>query len=191
MKHRILHELKHHAPFTLTATAIAIILVLIFRTMDFEALFEVMHPLHILVSAMATSALYYKYTKKPIQATIVGLLGAILVGTFSDVIFPWLGGLALGINIELHLPIIEEPFIILIASIVGVILGMSTKISKEPHALHVFLSVFASLFYLLSYSGSFEILKFILIALIVFIAVLIPCCISDIVFPMIFVKEKK
>jgi len=189
-KHRILHELKHHAPFTLTATLIAIVLVLIFRNIQFGSFFEVLHPLHLLVSAMATSAMYYKYNKKPIHAFFVGILGAIIIGSFSDVIFPHIGGLALGINIQFHLPLIEETGIVLLSAIIGTLIGMKTKITKEPHAIHVLLSVFASLFYLLAYSGEFAIIKFILITVIVFIAVLIPCCISDIVFPLWFVKKK-
>jgi len=60
----ILHELGHHLPFTLAASLLAGVLVAIvynFWVIPSESFFEVLHPAHVLVSAAATSAIYYKY----------------------------------------------------------------------------------------------------------------------------------
>lgn len=190
VNHNILHELKHHAPFTLTATLLAVVLVLIFKNIQFGPFFEVLHPAHVLVSAIATSAMFYKYKKQFWKGIVIGVVGAILIGTISDVVFPYFGGLLLGLDIQLHIPFIEETVLILGVALLGSFIGIKAKITKEPHATHVFLSVLASLFYLLKYTGEFEIIKFVVIVIIVFIAVLIPCCISDIIFPLWFVRGK-
>jgi glucose-6-phosphate-specific signal transduction histidine kinase len=189
-----LHELKHHTPFTIIATAIAILVVIFVKYLlnknPSEVLFEILHPAHIFVSAIATSAMFYKYKKNFFQAILIGISGAILIGSISDVIFPYLGALIFNLEPEFHLPIIEEPLIILSVSLIGTFIGAKTKLTKIPHTSHVFLSVFASLFYLTAFSNLFTILNFTIGFLIVFVSVIIPCCLSDIVFPFLFLGEK-
>jgi len=186
-------ELKEHIPFTGLATIIAVILIaLTLNTIKpiSETLFEVFHPLHVVVSAFVTTAIYYKYKNKIIPAILIGIVGAILIGTLSDVILPHLEANLLQLHTHFHLPIIEEPLIILSSAIIGSIFGIAIHKTKLPHFLHVFLSVFASLFYIIAYSTNLTMLYLILTSIIVFIAVIIPCCLSDIVFPLIFIKKK-
>ncbi len=188
----LLKELKHHIPFTLSAAIIAVIIVIILYLSKFsmsETAFEILHPMHLFVSAIVTSALFYLYKPKIFQALLVGISGSIIIGSLSDIIFPYLGGLILNINPTIHLPLIESPILILSMSALGSIVGISTKITKMPHFIHILLSVFASLFYLLAFS-QFSIIKFIGIFVIVFVAVIIPCCISDIIYPMLFIKNQ-
>ncbi len=190
---RIKHELIEHSPFTLFATVIAILIVVVIKSALNkeipEAFFEILHPAHLLVSSIVTAAIYYKYKKSIFKSMIIGILGSIIIGSLSDVFFPWLGGITLGLKMEFHLPVIKEPFLIISTAIIGSILGIATKITKIPHFIHVFISVFASLFYIVSFSNGLLPIQFLLSTIIVFIAVLIPCCISDIVFPIIFSKE--
>jgi hypothetical protein len=87
-------ELKHHIPFTALATVIAILVVLVFLILkiDFsETLFEILHPAHVIFSAFATSAIFFRYKKSITKALLVGITGAIIIGSLSDIIFPWLG----------------------------------------------------------------------------------------------------
>jgi hypothetical protein len=189
----IIHELKHHLPFTATATLIAVLISLILikiPNFNSELTFGILHPIHILASAIVTSALFYCYKKNFFQAILIGVIGSIIIGSFSDIIFPWLGGTIFQFHPHFHLPIIEKPILILSASILGGIIGVSTKITKLPHFVHVFLSVFASLFYLLTFSTTINIGYFIIAFIIIFIAVIIPCCLSDIILPFIFIKER-
>jgi hypothetical protein len=191
---KIIHELKKHIPFTALATLIAIfitIFIIYWVKKDIsQEFFHVLHPLHVLASAIVTSGIFYKYKKSFVQAVIIGVLGAIIIGSISDIIFPYIGGLIFNLNIEFHLPIIEMTTIILFTAIIGSILGISLKITRFPHLIHVLLSVFASLFYLLAFSQSFEIIYFIGAFFVVFIAVIIPCCLSDIIFPFFFLRKK-
>lgn len=191
---KILHELQEHIPFTFLATLMAIILIIFVKIVLSkeipESLFHIMHPAHLFVSAIVTSALFYKYKKRIFYALLVGLTGSIIIGSLSDIILPWLGGKSFGFDISFHLALIKEPFLIISSAIIGSFIGILTRFTKTPHFLHVFLSIFASLFYLTSFTTGLNIIQFILSIMIVFIAVLIPCCISDIVFPMLFVRKK-
>ena len=191
---KIIYELKEHIPFTIIATLIAVLIIMyvqfILKKEISDELFHTLHPLHILVSAIATSGIYYKYKKNIFQAILIGIIGAIIIGSISDIIFPYLGGTLLNLNTEFHLPIIENTLLILLVAAIGSVLG-TFKITKIPHMLHVLLSVFASLFYLITFSPEFNMIYFIASFFIVFIAVIIPCCVSDIIFPLLFVRRKK
>lgn len=188
----VLDELKHHMPFTLAASFSAGILVAIFYLVGripSEELFEVIHPAHILVSAIATSAIYWKNKKSIWRAILIGMSGAIIVGTLSDALFPFLAGNLFSLHTHLHLPILEEPVLILGIAFLGSVLGMYSYLFRVSHLLHVFLSIFASLFYLLAFSIKLDAVGILLISGLVFLVVYIPCCISDIVFPLLFLNK--
>jgi hypothetical protein len=142
-----------------------------------------------MVSAVATSALYWKYKKSYWKSIFVGIVGAILIGSLSDVVFPFLTGNLFSLHTSFHLPIIEKPILILGIAFFGAILGMYSNLFRLSHMLHVFLSVFASLFYFLAFSVEMNIGVILLVSGLVFIAVYVPCCISDIVFPLLFIKK--
>jgi len=191
----IAHELKHHLPFTLVASLVASVLVAIIFLVrgglgNFDmAAFEILHPAHVLVSAAATATIFHRYKKSFLESVLIGTVGAILIGTLSDVIFPWISGNLLMLDTHFHLPLAEEPFLIISIAIIGSLIGIFLGLSKVSHLLHVFLSVFASLFYLLAFSSGITIWIILIISLVVFVAVLVPCCISDIVFPLLFIKR--
>jgi hypothetical protein len=148
----IVLELKDHIPFTLIATLIAVIFVFLVQKINLSSLFFVIHPLHIFTSAIVSSAIFYKYKKDFTQALIVGIISSIFIGTISDIIFPYLGGIIFQLKTDFHLSLIEEPITIILVSFFGGITGITTKLTKLPHFLHVFLSVFASLLYLIAFS---------------------------------------
>ena len=154
-----------------------------------SGLFEIMHPAHVLVSAMATAAIYWKYNRSVVKTILVGVGGAILIGSLSDILFPWIFGNLFSLHTHFHLPIIEKPILIIGVALVGSVAGMSLGLFKFSHSIHVFLSIFASLFYLLAFSVEMNVLSVLLISFLVFLAVYIPCCISDIVFPILFIKK--
>lgn len=192
---QIINELKHHAPFTATATLIAVLMVVLlvylFNISISEKIFHTFHYSHLVVSAVVTAGVFYKYRPHFILALLVGITGAVLIGSLSDVLFPFLISTLLGLEVHFHLPLFEETTLVLFFAFVGSLFGVLTKITKTPHFLHVFLSVFASLFYLLAFSSAFVSFYFLLAFLIVFVAVIIPCCLSDIVYPLLFISSKQ
>ena len=191
---KIFQELKEHSPFTALATALAILIVVfIYYFLDImvsEEVFHLFHFAHIIVSAMVTAGIFYKYKVNFISAILVGLTGAIIIGTLSDVLFPYFAGKLLGLEIHFHLPLVEESLFVISFALLGAFIGTMTRITKSPHFIHVFLSVFASLFYILAFSPAFVFGYFMVAFFIVFVAVIIPCCLSDIVFPLLFVNSK-
>ena len=191
LKFEILEELKEHIPFTLAATLFSVILMsFLLLKQNFilyaVSMFYIAHPLHILFSSIVSSAIFYNHTKKIFPAIIVSIFVSLFIGTLSDSVLPYLGSLLFEIPISFHLPAIENPILIFGASIVGASFGIAIRKTKLPHFLHVFISVFASLLYIFAYSTNFSTLTIFLIFIITSISVIVPCCLSDIVFPMIF-----
>lgn len=117
--------------------------------------------------------------------------GSILIGSLSDVLLPFLAGNLFSLHTHFHLPIFEEPVLIFGIAFLGAITGIHGHLFKASHLVHVFLSVFASLFYLLAFSVEMSALSILLISFLVFLCVYIPCCISDIVFPLFFVEKSR
>lgn len=190
---RSMHELKHHLPLTITAVIFSTILVIIFKDNLFNRakfIFEYSHFIHLFISSIVPSAMFYKYKKDFSKAIILGIISAILMGSISDVIFPYFAMLLLGIKTEFHLPLFENTLLVLSIVISGSIIGVVSKRTKIPHFMHIFISVFASLFYIVTFTSYPTNYLFIFSSIIVFISVIIPCCLSDIIFPVIFLEKE-
>lgn len=192
----IFKELKEHLPFTLTATFLSVIIAsfllikknfLIFAV----SLFDLLHPTHILFSSIVSAAIFYNHKKNFLLAVVSSIIISVFVGSISDIIFPYFGGLLFNIKMPFHLPLVEEPLIILGVSTIGAIFGVLTRKTKYPHFLHVLISIFASLLYIFSYSTDFSLIKLFFIFVITTISVVIPCCLSDLVLPVLFQRKVK
>jgi len=207
MKSAILKELRHHGPFTLLGAilGVAIIFVLqrtapdVLNTERAEALFEFSHPLHVVLSAMVTAALYKNYRGRAhhsktgmFTVVLVGYFGSIGIATLSACLVPYWGELLLGMeHAHAHIGILEMPLIINLAALLGIGAAFFSSQTHYPHGGHVLLSTLASLFHILRVqSTAFTLVECIFIAFFLFIAVWIPCCLSDIIFPVIFTRKK-
>lgn len=195
MGKRILEELKEHVPFTalgaLTGIAImaAVILVNVPSHIS-QTAFYISHPLHVLLSALVTTAMYMRYRKAKFWAAVlIGWTGSIGVATVSDAIIPYLSGTLLNAHMEFHVPFIEEWWINFMA-LAGIAIGYWRQTTKIPHFGHVLLSTWASLFYFTAFGIADWIHLLPLIFLFLFLSVWIPCCMSDIVYPLLFVRKE-
>ncbi len=192
MLRRIFTELKEHTPFTAFGAITGIIIMVIIVFANFPSgisrtIFYTLHPAHFILSAIVTTAMYKKYGNGRIWAAIlVGYAGSIGIGTISDVLIPYLGGTLLNIDIEFEVPFIEEWWLVNPAALIGIAIGYLRPTTKFPHYGHVLLSTWASLFYFTAFGTAHWIPLLPLIFLFLFFAVWIPCCISDIVFPLLF-----
>ena len=91
---------------------------------------------------------------------------------------------------EAHIGFIEGWYVVFPAAIGGVLIAFFKPKTKFPHAGHVLLSTWASSFHMLmAMAGDVSWLKMIGSFGFLFLAVWIPCCFSDIVFPLLFVKS--
>ena len=199
---RILHELKEHSPFTLFGALTGIILMMVFRNMPHEVahtLFYVFHPLHICLSAVVTTALYRMYLldetpgiKMFLKVLVVGFVGSVAVGTLSDSLIPFWGETLLGMpNRHAHIGFIEKWWLINPLAIIFIIIAYKKPATKLPHAGHVLISTWASLFHMLMAADPKHAVPYFGIFVFLFLAVWLPCCFSDIIFPLLFVGNKK
>jgi hypothetical protein len=196
----LIYELKEHIPLTFLGSVSGIILIVylnyaslldLINTFSIN-IFYILHPAHIFLSAVVTTSLFIKHNNKNlIIAILIGYVGSIGIATVSDSIIPFIGEIILDLpNKGLHLGLIEKPFLTNISAFIGILLGYKTGFTKFPHFGHVLISTWASLFHIIMAIGSsVNYIQIILIIIFLFFAVWIPCCTSDIVFPLIFYQK--
>jgi len=195
MVRRIANELKSHALFTSfgAITGIIIMAIMVLGNVPSgisHTLFYILHPVHVVLSAIVTTAMYKRHSKGKVWAVIlIGYVGSISIATLSDVVIPYLGGVLLTLKMEFHLGFIEKWWLVNPMALIGIAIGYWKPTTKFPHAGHVLLSTWASLFYFTAFGMANWIPLLPFIFLILFLAVWIPCCMSDIVFPLLFTRD--
>ncbi len=209
----LLIELREHVPFSVSAVVLGLIAagtICILGSAQVAAMadhtpqggdyssspafarlfFHLFHPAHMFFSAVATTTMFCRYERRIFKAIIVGLIGAIGVCGISDTLMPHASLLLLGVRAPLHLCVIEHPDLVLPFAAVGVLVGIGTagatvRTTIVSHSMHVLASSMASIFYMVGPLGTIawiddlgKVFGFVVLA------VLIPCCVSDIVFPL-------
>ena len=157
--------------------------------------------------------------KQIVLIIVVGYVGSIGVATLSDIVIPHLSSSLLGLHVpghaemhqghhedhenhenyegqepgdehKIHLAFIEEWYIINPAAFLGIAIALLLPRTKFPHAAHVLISTWASMSYLLmDIRAEMTISVMCGIMVTLFIATWLPCCISDIIFPLLFAKS--
>jgi hypothetical protein len=174
----------------------------------------------VVLSAIVTASLFrlHEKTKSFIVVLLIGYFGSVGVATLSDSIIPFFGESVLGVAIpteagvhgdlhkgevevtgeqhqhyepKIHIGFIEEWYIVNPAAILGILIAYFLPRTKLSHAGHILISTWASAAHIMmnTHSG-ITILNAVGIFIVLFIAVWLPCCFSDIVFPMLFVKTQ-
>ena len=195
----IAFELRKHAPFTSFGTITGIVIMASFVQFQVprgisDTLFWVFHPLHVLLSSMVTTSMYRIHIKSNIWRTLlIGYIGSVGVATLSDSLIPFLGEWLLDLpNRGVHLGFIEKWWLVNPLAFAGIGLGYVVSHTKIAHAGHVLISTWASIFHITMALGtSLDAVTAILIAVFLFLAVWVPCCTSDIIFPLLWVKKKE
>lgn len=192
----VVRELKHHAPFTALGTLSGIAIMFIISNArvprDFsDTLFWSLHPGHVLLSALVTAALYRRNTHADFLTTaIIGYVGSVGIATLSDSLIPFVGEWLLDLPHKgVHVGFVEKWWLVNPLVIVGITIGYFWPKTYFPHAGHVFLSTWASLFHMtMALGDSIAPVQLVVIPVFLFLAVWLPCCTSDIVFPLLFTK---
>ncbi len=218
VKH-ILVELKGHLPFTAFGAVMGIGFMLLFRKVSDSSahiLFSIFHPGHVILSAIVTTSMFriHAFRKHFIMILIIGYFGSVGIATLSDIVMPEIGSRLFGLNIPahtelhhehsddeegqgnhehsegIHFGFIEEWYLVNPAALMGILIGYFLPHTKFPHSGHILVSTWASSAYLLMrVYTEIDILAVIKIFVILLLSVWIPCCVSDIVFPLLFVKS--
>lgn len=204
----LVKEFTHHFPYTLVGSLIAMAAAWGFGVQYLDhghsealfvqsrALFHFFHPLHLCLSAIATTSLFWRYDRHLIRAVVVGALGSAIPCGMSDYFFPYIGGKLLGQAMELHICLLEHPQLFLTFLGLGIVAGFWVEERMVgshlfSHGAHVFVSSAASLLYLMSFgfaSWMTDVRMMVPAFLVIVLAVWIPCCLSDIVVPTATVK---
>ena len=202
-------ELQAHLPYSIFSTAIGLVLasVLTFVGQGYtdaeflsgaRGLFHTFHPTHLLLSATATAAMFFRYEQRLIKATLTGIVGAVVFCGIGDILIPAVGGYLLGGKLVLHICVLEHPGVVLPFVLLGSLAGCwaATTIERSTvysHSSHVLLSTMGSIFYLIAFSMGRTWLEPEMVGrvfIVVTIAVMGPCCVSDIVFPLLVVRDE-
>lgn len=210
MKNRARHiigELREHLPYSIFGVVIGMT-ILGFLTFAGEimglgdiaapsrSLFHIFHPIHLLFSATATTAMFWRHEKRFLKAAIIGLIGAVVICGMSDIFIPFLAGFLLGVEMCLHICIIKHPGLILPFVLMGIFAGFvvpdtTSKSTIFSHAAHVLVSSMASILYLIGFGFTQWIPAAGMMLIYMVLAVIIPCCLSDIVFPLFLTRKVK
>ncbi len=203
MLERIYKELKHHIPFTIFGAISGVIMMLLLKNLpqnlSYNA-FYIFHPIHVLLSALATASMYEfhrcRVDRKKCNIFIlllIGYFGSIGIATISDSLIPYFGETLLDMpHRHVHIGFIEKWWLINPLAIIGIAIAYFRPNTKFSHYGHVLLSTSASLFHvLMAGSSSLDWVSYAAVFIFLFLAVWLPCCISDIVFPLLFIKDKK
>ena len=203
---QISRELKIHVPFTLFGAITGVVIMLLVQKIPSKLsynIFYILHPIHIILSAFVTASIYELHKCERISGkcirgkcnfwilAIIGYVGSIGIATISDSIIPYLGETMLNMpNRGIHLGFIEKWWLINPLAIMGVAIAYFRPATKFPHAGHVLLSTWASLFHIMMAAGGIlNAFSYLVIFIFLFLAVWVPCCFSDIVFPLLFVRD--
>jgi len=193
---RIARELRIHAPFTFGGTVVGILIIVALVYLHVPrpvsaTLFWITHPAHVLLSALVTTGLYRLHGSRRLFPTVVvGYVGSVGVATVSDSVIPHLGELLVGLeHAHAHIGFIEKWWLVNPLALAGIALACLWPRTKVPHAGHVLLSTLASLFHVAMATGqTIGLGQALAIGAFLFLAVWVPCCTSDIVFPLLFVR---
>ncbi|MBI4567755.1 MAG: hypothetical protein HY719_05090 [Planctomycetes bacterium] len=214
-RHPIAVELLDHLPFTVGAAVVSMFAAYYLSIMlddgglrwrvgaRFGDLFHITHPAHLLFSAAATTAMFLTWDQRVWRAVLVGIAGSAGICSVSDIFLPYLGMEMLGVEARLHVCLIDHPQLEAPFTIGGVLLGIAAarrvrRSTIYSHSAHVVVSCLATVFYLFSYAvmapgaaaaDLFQPGRLFGLFVIVVVAVLLPCCVSDVVFPLLFVRR--
>ena len=141
-----------------------------------KTLFWTLHPIHVILSALATAGMYNLHRKKKslLSTVVIGYVGAIGIATLSDSLIPYLGERLLDLpNRRIHVGFIEKWWLVNPLAIGGIAIAYLKPRTKMPHFGHVLLSTWASLFHIVMALGEpVGIYTVILIAVFLFAAVM-------------------
>ena len=156
-----------------------------------------------LLSATATTAMFYRHERRSLKAAVVGFVGAVGVCGISDVIMPYFSGILLFSRacahghhaMHFHWCVIEHPWMVLPFAAAGIAIGLTAaghiqKITFYSHSGHVLVSSAASIFYLIGYGLTSWTSHMGYVLAVITAAVMIPCCFSDILFPLLVARKK-
>ncbi len=207
--HSFKSELLHHLPYAIFSVALGMIILSLLdysstaqsigqlarreACSGYHMLFHSFHFLHILFAATGTIITFSRFSNNLSQALLVGTISPIFFCMLSDVLFPYLAGRLLGVDMELHICFHRELQNVIPFLGVGIFNGLVLRLhhssmlrvfSLGSHFIHILISSLAALFYMVSHGFTNWYDSMGILFLFLVIAIVIPCTFSDVVVPM-------
>src|SRR3990167_2925049 len=206
--HTISDEVFSHLPYAVFSVAFSLVVLSVFSffgtmlqpSMVYSAwdrLFHSFHFMHIIFAASGSMLTFFRFSNDLWKGIFVSGITSILFCALSDAFLPYLGGRLLGVDMHLHICFIYEIWNVLPFLVVGLGTGVFMRrhelevrgvLSLWSHFTHIMISSLASSFYLVANGFDNWAVKIGPVFLVLIVAVLIPCSLSDVVIPMFFAK---
>lgn len=210
-EHTLMGELFCHLPYAIYSVALGLAILSLLSAVVFghtadpqvvkkgtKILFHSFHFMHIVFAATGTLITFFRFSQNVFKALIVGILSPAFFCMLSDAVLPYIGGRMLGVPMHFHLCFVSEWSNVLPFLLVGLLNGfvMSKNGAKmnhglTSHAVHIFVSSLASMFYLVSHGFTQWYAQIGAVFLLLIVAVVLPCTLSDVVVPMFIAKMGK
>lgn len=210
--HSIWSEIICHVPYTGFSIAIGFILLSIIQFIGlgvsdqtilrqgYHVLFHTFHYVHIVVAVAGAAVMFFRHSRRWIQGILVALLAPTFFCVISDIILPALAGRVLGVTMDVHICFCHwEDALNLFAFMgVGLLSGIALLGNKESlkffsvfsHFFHILVSSLAALFYMVAHGFDWWYQAMGILFVFLFIAVIVPCTLSDVVVPMYLARLK-
>ena len=167
----------------------------------YHLLFHAFHYLHLIFAISGTFVAFSRFSSNIWRGVLVSLFFPAIFCTLSDIALPAIAGKMLGVNMGVHICFFSIPDLMNVIPFmfVGLVTGYAISkhhssdlgfISLASHFVHILISSLAATFYTVSYGfDEWNTLMGLLFLLLV-IAVVIPCTVSDVVVPLYFSRHK-
>lgn len=208
----IIEELMAHLPYSIFAVALCLIILSFVGYLTLGSfnphathigagnLFHVFHFIHLVFAATGSLITFFRFSSRVGQGLLVGVTSAMLFCTLSDAVIPYFAGRLLGVAMSFHICFISElrnilPFLAM-GLVNGLIVGKYNKHAGLSHSFffhfsHILVSSFASTFYLVAHGLVDWYSKLGMVFIFLIIAVIVPCIMGDVAFPMLFSRLGK
>jgi hypothetical protein len=208
--HTVVNELICHLPYAIYSVALGLAILSLLSAVVFghgadpvvvkkgtKILFHCFHFMHIVFAATGTLITFFRFSKNIGKALLVGIISPIIFCMLSDAVLPYIGGRMLGVPMHFHICFLTEWKKVIPFLFVGLINGFVMKDHKNvaqathgltSHAVHIFVSSLASMFYLVSHGFTNWYDQIGMVFLLLIVAVVVPCTLSDVVVPMAIAK---
>lgn len=113
-------------------------------------IFYILHPTHIILSAIVTPGIYklHRLKCKFLWGILISYICSIGIATLSDSIITYLGELLLKLpNKVIHIGFIEKPWLTNPAAFLGIAIAFLRPMTKFPHSGHVLISTWLSFYF--------------------------------------------
>lgn len=202
--HSLRDEFLCHFPYAILSVALSLVVMGLLTYIVPEpdaakshSLFHTFHFMHLLFAGMGVAISFRRYSHSVIGFILSGTIIPMVFCTLSDAIIPYWGAALMGLHVHFHWCFVSHISTVLPFLLVGLVNGYILSLDKatrhtyhstSSHFFHIFLSSLAASFYLMSFGMTSEWTQLGGLFVLLLVAVVVPCTLSDLVVPFLAAK---